>query len=238
MSASVCYDYQPATVSPCDVVRVDSRNAEPVRCTHCRQALTRREPIAVVPIPCCARYRCGRGRLLARWCSVCLQSYRPIWIDQGVRYVPRGYTVKPDHEAPCAECGRLMFYVEMRGRVWWPITCSDDCKRSRRQRLERARDARRRAHVVTTWRPCTRCGASFTGRTDARWCSSRCRQAAYRRRLDKTLSVGPPARGVAVSARIHRSEAPLPRVKRPAQRPAVIAQICAFTQNEAGEVEA
>ena len=74
------------------------------------------------------------------------------------------------HEATCAGCGRGLRY---RGRR--PVSaCSSHCAQRARRRF------RKRLPLA---RHCTVCGESFQPtRTDARYCSSPCRQAAYRRR--------------------------------------------------------
>jgi endogenous inhibitor of DNA gyrase (YacG/DUF329 family) len=49
---------------------------------------------------------------------------------------------------------------------------------------------RRRARLRYKLRTCAACGISFTTtRTDARFCSNRCRQAHYRRRVKETRGV-------------------------------------------------
>lgn len=48
--------------------------------------------------------------------------------------------------------------------------CSASCRR------QAANNRRRRSHYLQ----CKRCGATFTGRVDARYCSTRCRVAAHR----------------------------------------------------------
>jgi len=71
----------------------------------------------------------------------------------------------------CEGCGRLL------GRTnYWPeSTCSDECAQS-------ARNQRRR--VARTERRCEECESVFTPpRADTKYCSSACRQKAYRSRV-------------------------------------------------------
>lgn len=70
----------------------------------------------------------------------------------------------------CPACGRRL------GRTnYWPATsCSPECRRE-------LRNARRRVNRSET--TCEVCGDTFTPpRADARYCSGRCRQKAYRQR--------------------------------------------------------
>lgn len=81
--------------------------------------------------------------------------------------------------APCVTCGRTVVDTTMthvrdcRGHV---IACSDACRRGEHAR----RKAERRERHP---RPCDVCGEHFTPtRADGRYCSSPCRQRAYRQR--------------------------------------------------------
>lgn len=68
-------------------------------------------------------------------------------------------------------------YVEYSRRAGWCWRCA------RADENARARDRRRRRHPRAT-RPCAQCAALFTPpRADGRYCSPRCRQAAFRSRV-------------------------------------------------------
>jgi hypothetical protein len=85
-----------------------------------------------------------------------------------------------DRDAMCPGCGQRMrvglgFKYGRRPQSRW--VCSNRC----RQRLLRARKARRRQWQGAV---CTGCGLSFNPkRADAKFCSSACRQNAYRLRM-------------------------------------------------------
>lgn len=73
---------------------------------------------------------------------------------------------------PCASCGLpIRVAPDKRRKI---VTCSDAC----RSRYYSARADR----VTPTAHVCSGCGETMTGRADRRFCSSACRQRAYRRR--------------------------------------------------------
>ena len=72
-------------------------------------------------------------------------------------------------ETPCAGCHRLVIHAKPKGKH---VTCSDRCK----SRVYHGRP-------LPAPIPCATCGSEFTPiRSDARYCSPKCRQAAYRQR--------------------------------------------------------
>ena len=89
------------------------------------------------------------------------------WGGWGARAAGR---TREDYQHRCLRCGRP-FYGAMARRY-----CTDECgELARRERRDRTRDR--------IARPCDACGDTFTPpRSDGRYCSSACRQKAYRRR--------------------------------------------------------
>ncbi len=74
-----------------------------------------------------------------------------------------------DRQTHCARCWRPVSYHGV-GRLAY---CCTDC----RDAAENDRRLQRRPDRART---CDRCGQPFTGRADARYCSTRCRVAAHR----------------------------------------------------------
>jgi hypothetical protein len=124
------------------------------------------------------RVRCPvRGALADSYALVPLCEHcGPAAVEDAHRW--RGGYGKPRRLAarrprPCEGCGRLVVDTEWRQRT---ITvCSERCRRDARS-VER----RGAGHA----KACARCGQSFPAvRSDARFCSTRCRVAAHRAEL-------------------------------------------------------
>jgi hypothetical protein len=78
---------------------------------------------------------------------------------------------------PCVHCGRTVVFDAAR-RIPQHAVCGDACRYAVRLAQARARRVCRRQQVA-----CMTCAALFPPkRTDARFCSSICRQRAYRQR--------------------------------------------------------
>lgn len=142
------------------------------KCPICSDWIADDEPMSRQQV----LYRQGRRRW-ARWQPVCLSCLEgragnlssP---DERVQVFANrsGLEVEP---APCAHCG-LPVHLTPDARRKVP-TCSDLC---RSRHLGRARTPVEPAVTPT----CEGCGDDMTGRADRRYCSSACRQRAYRRR--------------------------------------------------------
>lgn len=90
--------------------------------------------------------------------------------DDGKLRVWPSLTPADAQPVPCQVCGLpVVLPPDKRRRI---VTCSDTC---------RARHYARPA-VTPTQHVCGGCGQAMTGRPDRRFCSSACRQRAYRRR--------------------------------------------------------
>ena len=91
-----------------------------------------------------------------------------------------GYECPKYNQATCLVCDRRYerkIGGNLNDRVGY---CSDECRRERDHRRAVARWANRPPREVED-RPCDRCGETFTPtRSDARYCSGRCRVAAHR----------------------------------------------------------
>lgn len=87
---------------------------------------------------------------------------------------------------PCAVCNRPRFwrdFIDWMDTVpkYLALYCSPECRRV--LRAEHARARRAEAAAARPARDCDRCGQSYIPtRTDARYCSTRCRVAAHRAR--------------------------------------------------------
>ena len=78
---------------------------------------------------------------------------------------------------PCQGCGRPV-HDEWRLPPREHVSCCDACEPKAKAASARAKRAKKREGTV-----CVSCGKSFTpSRNDAEYCSSVCRQRAYRRR--------------------------------------------------------
>lgn len=78
---------------------------------------------------------------------------------------------------PCENCGRPV-HQEYNRRIYLYTFCCSTCERA-----VRVAEARERRTDARDTRQCRTCGETFEPtRTDARFCSSACRQRAYRRR--------------------------------------------------------
>ena len=161
---------------------------------------------SVAIIPVCYACRCDtyEGTHQARRCDECRP--RGEWV--AVRWsCPNAYA--PEHQniycngchprtwraaQPCQQCGRqVMLSIYLRhgrrypwrpapdGTTWQEVEvrdgtfCCEDCRRV--YRMDQRRAARAREP-----KPCAACGEHFLGRTDAAYCSTACRQRAYRSR--------------------------------------------------------
>jgi hypothetical protein len=117
----------------------------------------------------------------AAWAPLLAQLAR--WYGPGSRLFRRTARERAAYEARplragaprrCCVCGRR-FYYSTHAPGWY---CSRRCNH-RRPRLPR-RESRAKDPDTRT-RACARCGATFTpARSDARYCSARCRVAAHR----------------------------------------------------------
>jgi hypothetical protein len=87
---------------------------------------------------------------------------------------------------PCTICGRTVHTIERRWRRRWHFCC-DDHQRQQQSTYQAAIARQRRAQARGASRPCPECGEFFEpARVDAQFCSARCKQKAYRKRV--TLS--------------------------------------------------
>ena len=78
--------------------------------------------------------------------------------------------------AACENCGRMVTAPRSLLRKHW--VCSRDCRKALRLRQQREARKKRREGMI-----CDVCGTAFAPtRSDARTCSSACRQLTYRRR--------------------------------------------------------
>jgi hypothetical protein len=129
-----------------------------LHCEECGKVIKPREPVYVAK-------RGGYQRGKVRRCEPCAEA-----IFVGLYLSHR----------PCEGCGREVS-VDYELQDYRHLHCCDAvCGRKARlaRLLQKARDARQKT--------CARCGKAFKAtRNDGRFCSSACRQAAYRDRLRK-----------------------------------------------------
>src|SRR5262249_44229130 len=137
-------------------IRAAERTA--AHCARCERPLAPNEPVWRSPV------FTGRG-IFGGWCSTtapqcesCKPKGRVFWNPQS-----------------CQQCGRPV-HNGLNRRRYLRTFCSSFCRQQ--FAVREARERRRRATQV-----CPTCGEVFEPpRADAKFCSSRCRQRAYRRR--------------------------------------------------------
>jgi endogenous inhibitor of DNA gyrase (YacG/DUF329 family) len=134
-------------------------------CARCERTIGPSEPVWR-QITCLGRGFFGGWRhTVAPHCEACKSEYRDFFIA-----------------AACESCGRPVHDERNTYRTF----CSEQCRHA--GNLAAARDERRRARGAT--RACEPCGDQFEPtRSDSRFCSSACRQAAYRRRSADRVAV-------------------------------------------------
>ena len=117
----------------------------------------------------------ARGRR-ARRRFVCAPCYLGRQIVEGRKNFTDGHELAGVEAHPCKQCGFLVVLKPDTRRGWH--TCSEAC-RVALYRREKRRLAERRGVELPI---CQGCGAETDGRSDQLYCSSACRQRAYRQR--------------------------------------------------------
>jgi hypothetical protein len=100
----------------------------------------------------------------------------PQWLHSEAGEGARTYTIRMERVVEdCDYCGRPVVFANYGGH-WNAAFCSRECRlQSTLAKLE----GKKLLHEMT----CQECGAAFTSRrSDAKTCSSKCRQKAYRSR--------------------------------------------------------
>jgi hypothetical protein len=148
--------------------RIAIRNAQAdgSHCAQCRQALAATDPVWRKSLYMGPGFFGSRRDTIAPCCRRCTPA-------------KAGEYLGPE---PCGGCGRPV-YTEDDRRMRVRVICSDKCRQQVRAR--EARELRRLDPI-----PCETCGEIFEpARSDARFCSGACKQAAYRRRVTDRKSV-------------------------------------------------
>jgi predicted nucleic acid-binding Zn ribbon protein len=149
------------------------RQTEPpvLWCGECERDILPHEPVyrqgyCVDPEPKECRH--GFANYVVTCCAGCAVADHAGWHG-------RHYWLPPE---PCAGCGRQVFNINNRRQYQRTLTtCCPRCY-SRAARLALSRKAEPSRHKT-----CPVCGQAFQAtRTDARTCSSACKQKAYRQR--------------------------------------------------------
>jgi hypothetical protein len=137
---------------------------QPLTCSECKNPITGSVTI---------RFLYGRTRGRRTTCLSCSLYEEPRRQYRCEPVEPDKCLVKQTHERrPCDACGRVLRLLGRYPSRWKPIFCSDAC-------AQRAYNIKRRVDHETI--PCAVCGEMFTQtRSDAKTCSNRCRQAAFR----------------------------------------------------------
>jgi hypothetical protein len=147
------------------------------------------------------------ARRTAQWCTLCGASLseKPVYHGRvRVSRTPRGYSGRDQKVPLCAECwyphsegleasleecdtcGRKGYFYVAPGR---PRFCCARCKSAYYNSIRNARSAESAARQKS----CQVCGALFTAkRNDAKTCSPKCKQKAYRLRSEARAKAGKP----------------------------------------------
>lgn len=111
-------------------------------------------------------FRGGQRRTLVPMCDACRSKVKDQWWDH--RWL---------ETEPCESCGRTVRNLKSPLTHRRYVTCSEEC----RLKVQKLRESERRA--LDRLKVCGTCREPFEAtRSDARYCSSACRQKAYRRR--------------------------------------------------------
>src|SRR6516225_6846285 len=171
-----------------------------MQCPTCRRELGDREPVYQVrrlppPYP---------G--IVHVCRKCEEERHKGWGSAAGRYL---------RTEPCDSCERPVVNLARLARRYRRsiIACSPAC-------LKKIENARYRAkrYEHPTRRPCATCGQPFRPkRSDGLYCSPRCKQRAYRRRVTATPAATAARATAAVTATICRSLAS-PGAKQPRRK--------------------
>ncbi len=151
------------------IIRAAAHNGK--SCAHCRRQLHKDEPVW--------RQRTILGRGLFGWrivvapfCEQCKSKYRDFCSAR-----------------PCASCGRPVHNSERRSHRQRTY-CSDECRRRHQSNYQAAIARQCRAEARGPSRACVECREHFEPtRADAQFCSARCKQKAYRKRVTVTKDV-------------------------------------------------
>ena len=158
-----------------------------MHCDHCRKPVLDGAPIWRIS----RGYGGPPGTAVQSWCENCwtgshydLRNSLPPdakdWTEDRRQRLLAAYAKLRHYqwrERPCKNCGRQVFFHGSR-RIPYHAVCGDACRYAINLAQARERCARRRGTLI-----CQTCGEQFTPqRTDARFCSSPCRQRAYRQR--------------------------------------------------------
>lgn len=147
-----------------------------VLCESCGRQVTDDLPILSVRFPERRRstrhaWRRTRYGIFCRDCATAEPQQIP---DAALaRPATREFLTGAESLEHCESCGAALLLVKVARRKH--VYCSPAC------RAQIYRDA---AQVEQVERPCEQCGAPMTGRSDRRFCSSRCRVAAHREAAD------------------------------------------------------
>jgi predicted nucleic acid-binding Zn ribbon protein len=130
---------------------------EMLACHRCQRPFAATEPVYRWHVPRTARYS------YPNVCEACAKEVRSTWRKNWKN---------------CLVCGRQIYISSTRHLT----VCSEDCARARQtKRAKELRLARR----IKVYR-CRVCGAEFeAARSDASFCSVKCRVSSYRRRRRK-----------------------------------------------------
>jgi hypothetical protein len=139
-------------------------------CNGCGKRLRKGEPLV-------AHQRFGHGLTWGFLCLRCAHDREPL--DLGLRGPVSDLKHLDLH--PCPTCARPMYFSRYIERA---VPCSYQC--AHRRKLEMQQAKRRVQHQTIA---CAECGEMFEPtRSDAEFCSSRCRQKAYRKRKAVTVT--------------------------------------------------
>jgi endogenous inhibitor of DNA gyrase (YacG/DUF329 family) len=141
------------------------RLSEAGKCAQCKHRFKPKEPVW--------RWRIGTGRnIFGGWSTTIISTCKacsPDYLDVTT-------------SSKCANCGRKVNQTEWQN--YRNFYCSELCRQKHRPGFQAALAREERARIRGASRLCAKCGKSFAPtRNDAKFCSGRCKQRAYRERV-------------------------------------------------------
>jgi hypothetical protein len=127
----------------------------------------------------------GRHHTVVSVCDACWQASLTFELDG----IPHTLDSRETYSGNCPACRRLVYQTDW--RAYHHHYCCDRCRRYHESGFQAALVRQARAEARGPSRPCAQCGEPFEPRRDdAQFCSPRCRQKAYRKRVTDNNKVG------------------------------------------------
>jgi endogenous inhibitor of DNA gyrase (YacG/DUF329 family) len=156
--------------------RLYERRSRAGQCAHCAHRFQPDEPVWRL----CQRLGQGfYGTIVVPLCAACWPKASTWPADEFSGPITHEWVT---YSGNCVACGRPVHQTDWR-RVRHHY-CSDRCRNAHSPGYQAGLARQARAEARGPSRPCSECGEHFEPRrSDARFCSPRCKQKAYRKRV-------------------------------------------------------